>query len=362
MKIQEAMKERENNFTLLRLFAALAVLYGHSYALTLGARGGEDPISHLLIGFWGESLPSLAVDLFFVTSGFLVTASYLQRDNLIAFIEARALRIYPGLIVAILFCVFVVGASVTAEPIAQYLKSPLTWSYIKYNSLLIYGIQFKLPSVFINNPFPISVNGSLWTLPIELCMYFWVAVFGSLSLLKEPKVFNAIFLLFCLMYAQSSTNFFIVNNPRNAELALLFMLGGFFYINRNNISLGFIGLGVLGVLIFLTSSYQFNQFCKAVFFAYLVLLIALHPKLRIPSIDRWGDISYGLYIYAFPVQQTIAHSVPQIRPLSMIMLSLIISVILAILSWKLVEKPALKLKGRINLGMHKDDVRAKQHD
>lgn len=358
MKIQNTLKERANNFTLLRLLAAMAVLYGHSYALSLGTGRGEDIISKFLIVHWGESLPSLAVNLFFVTSGFLVTASYLQRDNLFAFIEARALRIYPGLIVAVLFCVFVVGAFVTTDSVAAYFSSPTTWSYLKNNSLLIKGIQFDLPSVFINNPYPISVNGSLWTLPVELWMYFWVAIMGSLSLLKGDKAFNAIFLVLCLMYAQSPSTFYIVSDPRNAQLALLFLLGGFFYINRNEIPLGLSGFVLLCTLVYLTTQYHFSGFLKIALFAYTVLLLALHPKLRLPSIDHWGDISYGLYIYAFPVQQTIVYLMPQVRPLSMFMLSTFITVVLAILSWKLVEKPALKLKGRMSFGKHKDDVRA----
>ncbi len=177
MKIDVLLSGRINNFTLLRFFAAIAVLYGHSYTLSLGINGGEDPVSNFLIRFWGESLPSLAVDLFFVTSGFLVTASYLQRESLIAFIEARLLRIYPGLIFAILFCVFMVGAYITSESTANYFLSPVTWSYLKHNTLLVTGIQYDLLDIFANNPYPSSVNGSLWTLRLSCgCIYgsqFW---------------------------------------------------------------------------------------------------------------------------------------------------------------------------------------------
>lgn len=102
MKIVDTLISRENNFTLLRFFAALAVLSNHSYPLSLGTQGGEGPASNFLIRFWGEGVGGLSVDLFFVTSGFLVTASYVQRESLIAFIEARILRIYPRLIIAIL--------------------------------------------------------------------------------------------------------------------------------------------------------------------------------------------------------------------------------------------------------------------
>jgi peptidoglycan/LPS O-acetylase OafA/YrhL len=81
----------------------------------------------------------------------------------------------------------------------------------------------------------------------------------------------------------------------------------------------------------------------------LVLLIAIHPKLNLPSLDRWGDISFGIYIYAFPVQQTLAHTMSPISPFRMFILSTAITMCLAIISWKLVEQPALKLKGKFVL-------------
>lgn len=358
MTIQDTLKDRENNFTLLRLLAAMAVLYGHSWPLSLGLKGGEDPISNFLIRFLGASLPSLAVNLFFVTSGFLVAASYVQRENLFAFIEARLLRIYPGLIVAVFFCVFV-GFLVTTESILSYFSSPTTWSYLKHNMLLVTGIQFDLPGVFVSNPYPGSVNGSLWTLPIEVWMYFWVAVLGSLSLLKGKKSFNLFFIFLCLMYAQSSSgNFFIAHEPRTAQLALLFMLGTFFYVNRDKMPLGFVSLSALALLVYVTLAFPFSLFIKSIFFSYFVLLLALHPKLKLPSIDRWGDISYGIYIYAFPVQQTLAYLMPQVQPISMFIISTIITFVLAMLSWHLVEKPALKMKGKLPFGRHFDDVRA----
>lgn len=349
MKLQDILHDRANNFTLLRLIAALAVLYGHSYALSLGH--GEDPISDFLISIWGESLPSLAVDLFFVTSGFLVTGSFMKRENLFTFIEARALRIYPGLFVAILFCVFVVGSIFTVDPVSDYLRSPSVWSYIKNNFILVGGIQFNLPSVFLTNPYPISVNGSLWTLPVEVTMYFWVAVLGSLALLRDVKVFNLLFLVLCFLFIQSISpgRFSLGYDPRSLHLGFLFLLGGWFYINRASVSFNYAWLIGLGVLAFIANSYGFSLFVKSVLFAYAVLFIALHPSVRMPSLDRYGDISYGLYIYAFPVQQAIAGSIDKVSPLGMVFSSLVITSILAILSWRFVEEPALKLKGSFGL-------------
>lgn len=348
MKIQACLMGHTNNFTLMRFFAAFAVLYGHSYVLSLGLKGGADPISNFLISTWGESLPSLSVDLFFVISGFLVCASYIQRENLFAFIKARVLRIFPALVVAVLFCIFIVGVFATVDSLSKYFLSPSTWGFFKHNAFLVFGVQYDLPGVFLNNPYPVSVNGSLWTLPIEVGMYFGVAVLGSLSLLKDEKLFNLFFITLCLIYALSVNNsFFIAYDLRHVHLAFLFILGAFFYVNRGEIPLGFAPFGALCALAYLTKEYHFSLYVKSICFAYFVLLLALHPKLKLPSIDRWGDISYGLYIYAFPVQQTIAYLMPQVRPASIFMLSTCITVVLALLSWFLVEKPALKLKGKL---------------
>lgn len=337
---------KKNNFTLLRLLAAFSVLYGHSYALSIG-NGLEDPISSILIHYWGESLPSLAVDLFFVTSGFLITASYCQRDNFQVFVESRLLRIFPALIIAVLLCVFVVGPISTTSSLTDYFSSPSTWSYLKHNIILLNGIQFDLPSVFMSNPYPMSVNGSLWTLPIELWMYMFIAFLGFSRVLISRATFNLAFLFAIITYIYGGNGFLIFHDLRTAHLGLLFFLGGFFYINREVIQLNFIVLTGLAILTYLTQDLASALLFKSLFFSYLVLMLALHPKLRLPTIDKYGDVSYGLYIYAFPVQQLIAFFIDGVTPVNMFFLSLVITFSISVVSWVLIEKPALSLKGKM---------------
>jgi peptidoglycan/LPS O-acetylase OafA/YrhL len=339
---------KNNNFTLLRLLAAFSVLYGHSYALSIGVSGLEDPISSILITYWGESLPSLAVDLFFVTSGFLVTASYCQRNNLQVFVESRLLRIFPALIIAVILCVFVVGPISTATSLSDYFSSPSTWSYLKHNIILLDGIQFDLPSVFMSNPYPMSVNGSLWTLPIELWMYVLVALLGFSNLLMSRATYNLALIFSVLLYVQGNEGLFIFNDPRTAHLGLLFFLGGFFYINREVIQLNFSVLVGLAVIAYLARGSSSVLIFKCILFSYSVLVLALHPKLRLPAIDKYGDVSYGLYIYAFPVQQLLALFVNNIMPINMFIFSSLITLLLAFSSWRLIEKPALSLKGKLS--------------
>lgn len=347
LSIQDCLDIRKNNFTLMRFLAAFAVLYGHSYPLSLGLKGGEDPISVLLIDLWGRSLASTAVDVFFVVSGFLICASFIQRKSLWIFAEARILRILPGLVVAVIFSILI-GALVTTEPLVNYFTSPSTTSFFVHNATLLSGIQFDLPGVFLNNPYPGSVNGSLWTLPIEVRMYFWLAVLGSLTLLQSEKVFNLFFLLICLMYVQAPVGtFMLARDAEELRLGMLFLMGSFLYVNKHRISLGFGGMLMLVVLTYFTRQSGFAPYIKSIMLTYFVLLVALHPKLNLPSIDRWGDVSFGLYIYAFPVQQTVAYFLPGVRPLQMFAIASFITLILAISSWHFIEKPALSLKGKI---------------
>ena len=166
MLLSELSKGRDNNLHLLRICAALAVLASHSWALATG-NGTLEPLRALT----GMSLGSLSVDVFFVASGFLVTASLLTRSNAIDFFWARCLRIYPALMVVILLTVLVLGPALTSLPLRDYLTAYGTRSYLLTNGLMVTDARYFLPGVFENNPYPGAINGSLWTLPLELRMY-----------------------------------------------------------------------------------------------------------------------------------------------------------------------------------------------
>lgn len=347
IKIEDALNERSNNFTLMRLLAALGVLFFHCYPLALG-KDAELLYPHLFSYLMG-CVGKFSVDMFFVVSGFLVTASYLQRANLLQFVEARVLRLFPGLIVSNLFCILVVGLAVTQDSIMQYFSSPDVFSFFQRNVLLLRAVQLDLPGVFTHNPYPTHVNGSLWTLVVELRMYFWVAVLGACAVLRNAKIFNAFFILILLLYAQADKEqFFIVHETHYVRVALQFLLGSFLYINRQFIPLNMGIWLVLAALAFLTRGDVLFPFARSCCFAYAVILVALHPGFRLPAIDRWGDISYGVYIYAFPLQQWVAYTFPGITPMGMLAVVLPITVLLAIVSWRFIEQPALRLKGKIN--------------
>lgn len=251
MNIQACLVDRSNNFTLMRLLASLAVLYGHSYDLALG-RGGIDPVTQgLLYPLLKQSLPGLAVELFFVTSGFLIAASYINGTGLLAFVWARVLRIYPALIVAVLLCVLVLGPLVTVQPLTQYFGSDGTWTYLYKNATIVTGMAFFLPGVFEHLPIASSVNGSLWTLRMEVNMYGVVAVVGLLGFLKRPWMFNMLFIATFSWLAWQAFQQTTGVLAENSNLAFKFLLGAFLYVNRHRVSLGLITLVFIAGLSYL---------------------------------------------------------------------------------------------------------------
>lgn len=152
-----------NNFGALRLVAALFVLRGHMQYLL-----GQAPIV-----FFGAGIENIGVKIFFLIGGYLITKSWCSDPNPIRYATKRVFRIWPPLIVCVAFSAFVIGPLCTQLPLGQYFSSVGLWRYFRI--LLLY-IYYDLPGVFAGNPYPVAVNGSLWTLPIEVFMYLVIAV------------------------------------------------------------------------------------------------------------------------------------------------------------------------------------------
>lgn len=339
---------RNNNFNLIRFIAASLVIYSHSFALSLGS--GETETLRQAVGLtWG----TLAVDIFFISSGFLITSSYVARNNLIAFFWARALRIYPALIVAMIFCVFIVGLSVTNLSATEFLTNGQTWYYFFRNITLITGVEQHLPGVFTDNPYENSVNGSLWTLPYEIKMYFLVALVLYVVTVcgRHFERLNPAFVLMILAFLAVSLNignhFLKLPFPDKDFLHLfsMFFYGGALFLWKEKIVLSTKMAAVLAVLFFASAvdhSLFFIAYC--LFLPYLILYIAYVPSGAILKFNNYGDYSYGIYIYAFPVQQILAMLFAGIGVITMTLSTFFIVLVLAACSWYLVEKPTLRMK------------------
>lgn len=338
---------RENNFNLLRVLAAFAVLYSHSYALTDG-KGLTEPFR----AFLGMSLGGLAVDVFFVVSGFLVCSSLLRRQSTWDFIKGRSYRIFPALIVMVVLTVLLLGPLLTSLSLMEYLVHRDTFKYFYKNTTLIGGVTYKLPGVFEVNPYPQAVNGSLWTLPEELRMYasllgLWM-VAGFLRQPRAETMRLTVLLVAAVAIGWRCYEIFSgdVSGP-TARLLGMFFAGAALQVLWRPQLLRWRFFGLCSILL-LTAAVDKRVFALAVtlLLPYWVLFLAYVPSGRIRSYNRCGDYSYGLYLYAFPIQQAVAACVPGIGLWPMVGVATMVTLVLAVASWHLVEMPALELLRR----------------
>lgn len=328
--VASCLQGRENNFDFIRFCAALAVMFAHSFDLT---QSTKDPLYAFSSG--KATFGTLAVAIFFIISGILISQSFDRSADLYTFLKARILRIYPALIVVVLICVFVVGTIFTTLSLADYFTNWYTWRFMV--NMLAIKIQFFLPGVFEHNVFPRSVNGSLWTLPVEMGCYGLVAAVG-LYIKKKYRLSTLFFLVVAALYGKTLVD---VNT-------YYFALGVLIYIYREKISLNGI-LAIVSFVVFLGNQYLNPNLASANIIngfalAYFLLYVGFLKNDSVKNFSRNGDFSYGLYIYAFPVQQVVSLKLPDLNPYQHVLLCVPITLSFAYLSWHLVEKQALRLK------------------
>lgn len=333
-------EEPQNNYLLLRFVAALLVIYGHSYGITK-LPGQMDLIQRALRFTYAGGV---GVDVFFVISGFLVTASYLNRRNWSEFMKARCLRIFPGLIVCVLATVFLLGPVVTTLPALQYLASPELYGFLFRNITLV-SLHFTLPGVFEHLPHD-GVNGSLWTLPAEFFLYLLLSGFGAAGILFSRRWYGFFILLCCLgaIGLCFEVQFFI-DKSRYLRLFLLFAAGSVLRVYADRIPLSswiFGALSAAALLFYVFLRHRGFESAFVVWMVYAVFWVAYVPNLHF--FNRLGDYSYGLYIYAFPIEQTLRQYIPAIRPVELFFCASLLTLGCAMLSWHFVEHPALDLK------------------
>ncbi len=309
-----------NSFDLLRLAAAMLVVFHHGFVLAGRAPPRLGAIS---------DLGGLGVGVFFVISGYLVTASFQRSAGLGDYLVKRVLRIAPGLIVALLLTAFVLGPLVTTLPPQAYLTDPQPWLYVVRNALL-YPVTYVLPGVFEHNPYPGAVNGSLWTLRLEFTAYLGVAVLGAVGGLR-PGVVAGLALAAAGAFLAIEQ---VLPSGAGGELGRLIDLAA-----RN----GFLFLGGAWLHLRGGAPRRWQIALSALLLLTPLWILGLPAVVialgRLPGPRLAADLSYGLYIYAFPVQQLLAA-----HGLLSFPAALLATLPLAIASWLLIEKPALRLK------------------
>ena len=333
--IAQAWAGQHNNFNLMRLVAAWMVIYGHAHAVT--GIAGSDGIAWLT---QLRGAGAVAVDMFFVISGFLIAAS-LERNNVRGYLVSRGLRIMPALVVCVALTTFVLGPWLTTA--TDYWRQPMTWDYFLVNASLLFS-RFHLPGVFESHPLDV-VNGSLWTLPNEAKLYLLLMVAWMLGLLT-PRRYTPLWALAMLAgYALAWRYWPLPDHiQKYAECTAFFITGTLLWVNRAHIPLS--GWAVLGLVIAFAAlrGTGWSHLPYFVLLTYGTLWLGL--CVRLPMI-RHTDLSYGLYLYGWPAQQ-LAWMLPAGKTIAgNIAIATVIALACAALSWVLVERPALRLKRRL---------------
>ena len=331
----------ENNFDFLRHLAAFLVIYGHSLAL-LGL-----PYQRL----WGTPVSVLGVLMFFSLSGYLVTQSWQRDPRLVAFFIKRALRIFPALTACVIFTACLLGPIFTRISVCEYIWNP---HFAEYFENLILLIRYNLPGVFESNIYPNAMNGSLWTLPVEFLCYIVVSAlaFGRRPLRFTTVALAGIVICTCSAWLAAYTGPQIVlwgtDVPQAASLMPFFFVGSFFFVAKGLVPLR---LDVAIVAIFALFAVEglglgnLLTFSSWLAVPYIVITFGLAATAVLRRFGRFGDFSYGMYLYAFPIQQSIVHLFKNdVGFYTLVVLTTAGSAACACLSWHLVEKRALMMK------------------
>jgi peptidoglycan/LPS O-acetylase OafA/YrhL len=326
-------------FDYLRIALATAVLAWHSIILSTGSA----PLDRALWSGPFRFLPAAILPMFFALSGFLVSAS-LERTRLHQFLALRALRIVPALSVAVAFSALVLGPVFTTLPLRQYFTSPEFGGFF----LNIVGlVHVTLPGVFEHNPDPRFIASQLWTIPFEFACYNALAVLSLSNLLRDRRAFVRIIVV-CSLAATVCALLVAPVSPFDhvpgLVLVLCFLAAVSLYLYREAIPysprLALASAVASSILLEIPNA----SYLAAFPVAYLTLWLGLKTPPRIP----FGDLSYGIYLLHFPIEQTIMHIIPGAGIWwRLTLMTLPPTFVCAWLSWNWIEHPILGHKTRI---------------
>jgi peptidoglycan/LPS O-acetylase OafA/YrhL len=339
--------KEDNAFDAIRFLLATLVVFEHSFFL-ISNRLDSEPIYLLTHGQTNSG--ALAVYMFFAISGFLVTRSYLLTANLPRYLAKRVARIVPGFLVAT-FVACVVFAPLVANNASSFFAAQ-NWPSLIVQALALR--QVNVSDILSGNPVQL-IHGTLWTIKYEFDCYIGVAILGSLGLLAPRRAWLAFgLIMFGLVAARigwihlptfdHGIEALLISSPDQwPYLFPFFIAGSAFYVYRDYVP-KFPLLCVAAILLIVASSMGGGLYWVLLFGAtYLVVYLALSASVKMELFGRRVDLSYGVYLYGWPVGQLVLYFTGQrIGPYPLFFLTMAITLILAYASWRMVENPALR--------------------
>lgn len=354
----ELRQIKDNNFALLRLLFSVLVVLSHSPDLA-GADPATDPILRIKAFV---PLGSLSMMGFFSISGYLITKSYLDSVTVQQYLLKRVLRIYPAFAICFLLCVFVV-APLSGSPVSRYSPALI----LIHVTELLYLTPPLAPQTFQGMPFPL-LDGSMWSLAYEFRCYLLVIGLGALGVFqtRSGKSAMACIALACIaldcsgvMKAVPIVQQDLLGRPVfDVRFLGAFAMGSCYFLYRDHIRYsGLLALlACAGLLPFLSTEFL-SEGPLPILGGYVVFWIALAaPTLRLSRLANKVDLSYGIYLCAWPIQNLIIWNDRTINTTLLFVLSLLAAVTLAAISWTFIEKPSLRLARAPHFGSRAGDL------
>ena len=323
-----------NNFDATRTILAFIVVLAHIATLT--------QYQELHYGIFNADF---AVKGFFAISGFLVMKSYITSKSFLQFAEKRARRIYPAYLATILFCILI-GALTSKLNLSAFFTSSQTFMYFITNTSFLNFLSPTLPLTFEQNPLT-SVNGSLWTIKIEICLYFCIPlIYFLFKKLGETKA-TILALTISIFWSYFFTNYY--SGPKGAELARqfpgqlsYFVLGAYFSQNKFAFT-NIFSISVLTLMLFIiTLETPIRLVIEPIFYASIVIYFST-SAIKNLNFGRYGDLSYGIYLYHFPIIQTLIWTgLYKFNAILGVVVTLCLTILMSWCSWHFIEKKFLK--------------------
>lgn len=339
--LADKLKEHQGvgpGFDAIRLYLSITIMALHSLTLAKGVSG------YLASPSWIHSLALSLLPAFFGLGGFLVTGSGMRVRSVGKFALHRFLRIFPALALEVFLSAIVLGAIFTTLNLHDYFSSSEFWIYFKN---IVGIINFNLPGVFFDNPFPRTVNGNLWTLRPDyygylalICLMLF-GIFGRKRLYFYFLLLGLIISLGLDFATEVGKPHFV---PTDSALVFSFLFGSLLFLKADIIPWR------VDILLFCLFFYiLFGQegglsYLSSALIVYVIVYAGM-IKIPMPEFLKFGDYSYGIYLYGFPIQQALVAKLLWVREWYILFpVSAVLTLALAVISWHYVEKPFLKLK------------------
>lgn len=335
----------KNNFDFLRHVFALCVVVAHCFPIS--GVGSCDWLCQLSNNQFDFS--QLGVKGFFIISGYLIFQSLERSNSLFDYYWKRILRLFPGLLVVLVLTIcllpFVYNGS-----FLDYIANRSTLTYIP-NNLVLYRTQYTIPGVFESNPYKSIINGSLWTIPYEFTLYI---LLSCLFYLKQSKKLTKIILLLTTIFLLVTNLFFadkligrnfILMSSHLVDLGFYFVAGSVLSVIKFN-EFKYINVLLSIACVLIVGSLYVGFFEQIKYFILPIIVIGIgikHTPLLSFLTEKTGDLSYGIYIYGFLIQQILMYYF-HLNLWTLLICSLIIVPLFALFSWHIIEKKALSFK------------------